>query len=119
MWNPFRRIKKHSEPEYIETGIPEPGLDKWGRDYRRQRIREIAVMTEKSIEDATKLADRWFIRTVQVQTGEHGCALGKAVVKYVPNPVWDDEWGFRPMFDTRDEAMEHIIRKHGKMLTGE
>lgn len=107
MW-PFKRKKK---AELIEIGGPEPGLDKWSHQYRHQRIKEIAEATEKSIEDATVLADKWFIRTLHVQIGDDPMKI-----QYCPTPVWDDEWMFRACFDTKEEALAHVLEKRGELL---
>lgn len=107
MW-PFKRRRK---PELIDAGGMEPGLDKWSREYRQQRIREIAEATDSSLAEATTLADKWFIRTLQVQIGDEPMKI-----QYCPCPVWDDEWMWRACFDTREEAYEHIASKRGSLL---
>jgi len=109
MW-PFSR-KSKSDSSLITVGNPEPGLDRWARQYREERIKEIAEYTHKSIQEATELADRWFIRTIFVQVGDD-----PGGIKYCPCPVWDDEWAFRSYFDSKDEALAHIQSKRGELL---
>lgn len=119
MWNPFRRRKRDPEAGLIDVGGIEPGLDKWGKQYRKQRIAEIAEMTDKSLADATVLADKWFIRTVEHSHGLPGGGMSEYQIGYVPTPVWDDEWAFRKMFDTREDALAHIESKRGELLVPE
>jgi hypothetical protein len=106
MW-PFKR----KQAKLIEVGNPEPGLDKWSKAYRLERIVEIAEYTGKSIEEATVLADMWFIRTLQVRIGDDPMKI-----QYCPCPVWDDEWAFRACFDTKEEALAHVESKRGELL---
>lgn len=77
--------------------------------YRRQRIQEIAALTEKSLPDAEDLADRWII---------HHCIPGEdGAPCYIPHPVWDNEWMLtRDGYQTREEAQEHVVRVGGLFL---
>jgi len=107
MW-PFKKRKKDN---LIDIGNPEPNLDKYAKAYRLERIAEIAEYTGKSVKDATELADKWFIRTLQVQIGDDPMKI-----QYCPTPVWDDEWMFRETFDTKEQAFAHIMSKKGELL---
>jgi hypothetical protein len=106
MW-PFKRKKA----PLIEIGGIEPGLSKDEKAYRKLRIAEIAEYTQKSLEEATALADKWFIRTLQVQIGDEPMKI-----MYCPCPVWDDEWMWRETFETKEEAFAHVQKKRGELL---
>lgn len=118
MWNPFKRMKSVVKPRmddpYEYIGGMEPDLDEYALKYREERITEIMELAEKSRESATELADRWFIMTVNSSVGGEPSRK-----RYVPRPVWDDDWMWRSMFDTREEALEHIASKKGKLLASE
>jgi hypothetical protein len=112
MW-PFNRKRKRKVAGNPEA-VPEDGLDVDSRRYRQERIAIIATHTEKSIEDATLLADSWIVHMCSVQVGD-----SEPETKFVPSPIWDDEWMmWRSGFTTREEALAEVQRVGGKLLAG-
>ena len=106
MW-PFRRKSKY--PSSMERGLEK---DKAAMQYRTSRILLIAFQTEKSFLDAEELADKWLVQTVMVAVGDDD-----PQVKFIPHPIWDDEWMLhRSAFDTREEAFDYVATSGGSLL---
>ena len=113
MSNIFKRLfgKLRKKDPYIPFGGIEPGLDEYAMEQRQECIDSILENTKKTQAEAEELADSWFIMTVQAQ---YGSTAPKT--RYVPRPVWDWDWMWRQMFDTREEALEHIESKRARLL---
>lgn len=77
---------------------------------RERYIRDCARLTRVSLVEAAKVADSWEIVYCEFET-----LSGAKESTYIPVPVWDSDWGFREMFDTRQEALEEVLR-HGGVL---
>ena len=113
MSNIFKRLfhKVRKPNPYIPFGGMEPGMDEYDLARRQECIEEILENTKKTRSEAEELADSWFIMEVSKQIDG-----GTPAKQYVPRPVWDWDWGFRRMFDTREEALEHIAEKRARLL---
>lgn len=103
-------LKRLFRPKTFDIGGVEPDLDEYSREEREDCINQI-MASGKSREKATELADSWFIMEVQASYGHE-----PMTARYVPRPVWDWDWMWRPMFDTREEAVAHIESKKAKVL---
>lgn len=112
----FKRIfpKLRRKDPYIPFGGMEPGMDEYDLARRQECIEDILAETKKTRAEAEELADSWFIMEVSKQIDG-----GTPVKQYVPRPVWDWDWAFRRMFDTREAALEHIGEKRARLLEDE
>lgn len=112
----FRWLKSRARREptltaaLIDIGGMEPGMDESDLHVRREYIREM-VGEGKTVEEATRMADCWYIMQVSQQIGGQ-----EAEQKYVPRPLWDGDWAWRQMFSTREEARAHVKHKRGVLI---
>ena len=101
---------RKNKSELFEFGGVEPDLDQYALDERANYIQDL-VERGKTQDEATHLADSWFIMEVQAQYG------GRAAhTRYVPRPLWDWDWAWRQMFDTWEEAEAHVADKRNNLI---
>lgn len=104
------RARKKWEASLLHVG-PSQALDTWEKEARAQFIENAVSRVNVPLETAVRLADSWEILETRQQIGDD-----PVETVFVPCPVWDTEWAFRPGFKTREEAIAEVIRYGAQVM---
>lgn len=111
-WPFGKKARQRKAEARLIYGSAETGLSEEEREIRADFIERYMSVTGQSRESVTKLADSWEIIKCNSSYGS-----GPAEVSYIPCPVWDSEWMWRPIFKTRDEAEAYVQSRNASVVS--